>query len=73
MGTLRKKRATDEACPARNSAGAGSNCKPRRRSEGAEVAEGTVDLALTAGLWGVLLAVPGVIVWLWRRLQQKPD
>jgi hypothetical protein len=30
----------------------------RRSSEGREIAEGTVDLAVTAGIWGVILAVP---------------
>ena len=38
---------------------------------GAEVAEGTFGLAMEAGIWGVLLAVPGVIIWIVRRLRQK--
>ena len=49
--------------------------QPRRarrpRSEGAEVADATVDGALSLGLWGLLLAVPGVIIWLRRRLRRR--
>ena len=45
----------------------------RQPSEGAEVAAGTLDLALAAGIWGVLLAIPGVIIWIVRRLSQKPS
>ncbi|HVM35593.1 MAG TPA: hypothetical protein VM784_09630 [Actinomycetota bacterium] len=44
----------------------------RQPSEGAEVAAATLDLALAAGIWGVLLAIPGVIIWIARRLRQKP-
>lgn len=47
--------------------------RKRRPSEGAEVAEGTVGLALEAGIWGVLLAIPGVIIWIVRRLRRKAD
>jgi len=43
----------------------------RQSSEGRDVAEGTSDLALGFGLWGVLLAVPGVIIWLVRRLRNR--
>jgi hypothetical protein len=45
--------------------------RTRSPSEGAEVAEGTFGLALEAGIWGVLLAVPGVIIWIVRRLRQR--
>lgn len=51
--------------------GWGARWLNRRRSEGAEVAEGTLDLALVGGLWGVLLAIPAVIIWVVRRLRQK--
>ena len=43
----------------------------KRRSEGVDIVDGTADLALNAGLWGVLLAVPGIIMWLWRRLRRS--
>ena len=43
----------------------------RRPSEGADVAGGTLELALVGGLWGVLLAVPAVIIWVVRRLRQR--
>lgn len=45
--------------------------RKRLASEGAEVAEGTFWLALEAGIWGVLLAAPGVIIWIVRRLRKK--
>ena len=45
--------------------------RKRRRSEGAEVAEGTVGMAMDAGLWGLLLAIPGGIIWLVRRLRRE--
>lgn len=44
----------------------------RQPSEGAEIANGTLGLALGAGIWGVLLALPGVILWIVRRLRQNP-
>ena len=51
--------------------GWGARWRDRRRpSEGAEVAEGTVDLALVGGLRGVLLAIPAVLIWIVRRLRQ---
>lgn len=43
----------------------------RRPSEGAEVAEGTLDLALVGGVWGLLLAIPAGIIWVVRRLRQR--
>ena len=42
-------------------------------SEGAEVAFGAVDLASAFGLVGVLLAIPGAIIWLLRRLRRLTD
>jgi hypothetical protein len=42
-------------------------------SDGAEVAGGIVDLALGFGLVGILLAIPGAIIWLLRRLQRFTD
>ena len=47
--------------------------RKRRPTEGAEVAEGTFGLALEAGIWGVLLAIPGVIIWIVRRLRQRAE
>jgi flagellar biogenesis protein FliO len=42
-------------------------------SEGAEIAGGTLDLALGFGLVGILLAIPGGIIWLLRRLRRFTD
>jgi hypothetical protein len=39
----------------------------RPRSERAEVADATVHGVLDLGVWGGLLAVPGVALWLRRR------
>jgi hypothetical protein len=44
----------------------------RRHSEEAEMADGISDLAMIGSIWGVLVAIPGVIIWLVRRLRRKP-
>jgi hypothetical protein len=53
--------------------GWGSRWADRRRqpSEGAEVAAGTLDLALEVGPWAMLLAIPGVIIWIVRRVRHR--
>ena len=45
--------------------------KKNKSSEGAEIVDSVVELALTGWLWGVLIAVPGVIIWIVRRLRHK--
>ena len=45
----------------------------KKWSEGGEIVEGVVDLALTGWLWGLILAVPGVIIWILRRLRQRAN
>ena len=61
------------ALPQPTGLAASGHRRKRQPSEGAEVAEGTVDLALEAGSWGMLLAIPGVIIWMVRRLRRKVD
>ena len=46
--------------------------RKRRASGGVEVVEGNLDLALVGGVWGVLLAIPGVLIWIVDRLRRKP-
>ena len=49
--------------------GWGSGLLRRRkdRSEGGELVEGSADLVISGGLWGLLLAVPGILMYLLRR------
>ena len=44
--------------------------RKRRSSEGAEIAEGTVDLALAGAGRGLLLVVPALLIWVIRRLRK---
>jgi hypothetical protein len=39
----------------------------KERSEGGELVDGSADLVISGGLWGLLLAAPGVVIYLLRR------
>jgi hypothetical protein len=43
----------------------------RPRSDGAEVAETTAALVLETGLWGLVIALPGAVIWLLSRRRRR--
>jgi hypothetical protein len=43
----------------------------KQRSEGGELVEGSADLFISGGIWGLLLAVPGIVIYLLRRSRRS--